>query len=141
MSQSFAFEVNGHFETTDVDMRGPIPNARTNPRFVDVELKITNRSKSQMSFTFLTTQRFDIELLDQTGTVVTRWSQGRVFGQIVLTEQLAPKSSWEFEGKLPLFDSNFNWIATGQYTIRIHVTANLRPSAESPLHFQIGLLP
>jgi|HubBroStandDraft_1064217.scaffolds.fasta_scaffold07807_3 hypothetical protein len=141
MSQFYAFEIAGHFETTNVDMRGPIPDAKTNPRYVDVELRLTNRSKSQMSFTFLTTQRFDIELVNDAGNVVTRWSQGQVFGNVVITEQLAPKSSWDFEGHLPLFDASFNWAAPGQYTIRVFLTANTRPGAQSPLQFQIGLLP
>ncbi len=141
MSQSYVFETVAYFETTNIDMRGPIPDAKTNPRYVDVELRLTNRSKSQMSFSFSTTQRFDIELVDKAGKVVTSWGQGRKFGDSVVTEQLAPKSSWDFEGQLPLFDTSFNWAPAGQYTIRVFLTADTVVAAQSPLLFQIGLLP
>lgn len=140
MTQPYALEVTGNFETTSVDLRGPVPNAKTNPRYVNVELLLTNRSSSQLSFTFVTTQRFDIELVNEAGTVVTRWSQGRAFGDIVSTDQLAPKQSWDFEGQLPLFDLGFVWVPTGQYRIRAVLTAGVRPGAQSPLQFQIGLL-
>jgi hypothetical protein len=140
VTQSYTFEVSGHFSSTDVDMRGPIPNANTDPRYVNVSLRVTNRATSPMSFTFLTTQRFDIELVNGAGAVLTRWSQGRAFGDIVMTEQLAPKQSWDFEGPLPLFDTSFGWVPSGQYTVRAFVTAGTKPSVLSPLQFQIGLL-
>ncbi|MGA2737076.1 MAG: BsuPI-related putative proteinase inhibitor [Bryobacteraceae bacterium] len=141
MSHRYALEISGDFQTTNVDMRGPIPNAKTDPRYVDVKLRLTNRSQSPMSFTFNTTQRFDIDLVNAAGAVVTRWSQGQAFGDIVTTQQLPPEGSWDFEGQLPLFDPSFNWAPAGQYTISVFLTANVRPGAQSPLLFQIGLLP
>src|SRR5262245_17225083 len=69
---------------------------------VHVGLRVRNNSDAAIAFTFNTTQRFEIELVDASGAVVSRWSDGRPFGRVITTHQLAPHSSWQFDGDLPV---------------------------------------
>jgi Intracellular proteinase inhibitor len=100
---------------------------------MNVSLSIRNNSAATIPFTFNTTQRFEIELVDASGTVRARWSDGREFGQIVTTQELAPHSSWRFDGELIVPDG-----PAGDFTVRVYVTADKRPGAQSPLHITLA---
>jgi hypothetical protein len=65
--------------------------------------------------------------------VVARWSKGQVFAQIVSTENLAAGQKWHFRGRqrMPLN------LRRGDYTLRIYLTADKRPAAESSLHVTV----
>lgn len=125
------FEVAGEFEATSKVFLGPTPSD-AHPELA-VALTVRNSGDAPIAFTFNTTQRFEIELVDAKDNVVTRWSTGKVFGDAVSTEQLAPHTSWCFHGDLPLPNGN-----SGQYTVRIFLSADLRPGAQSPLRLQFG---
>lgn len=125
------FQVAGEFEATSKVFLGPTPQD-AHPELA-VALTVRNAGDAPIPFTFNSTQRFEIELVDDAGDVVTRWSTGKVFGDAVSTEQLAPHTSWRFCGQLPLPNGN-----SGQYIARIFVSADLRPGAQSPLRLQFG---
>jgi hypothetical protein len=127
------FEVESDFERVSFLFAGA-----TRPDFhpqMHVSLTVANRGESPIAFTFNTTQRFEIELVDGDGKVVTRWSDGQRFGQIVTTQSLAPHASWRFEGALPLVAGG---LGTHHYTARIYVTADLRPGAQSPVTITVA---
>jgi hypothetical protein len=98
-------------------------------------LTVINRSDNPVPFTFNTTQRFEIELVDSEGQVVSRWSEGQVFGQIMTTENLAPRASWYFHGDLPI---PLGGLGERNYITRIYVTADLKPGAQSPLKITVA---
>jgi Intracellular proteinase inhibitor len=133
------FEVQGDFQTTTVSLLA-IPNPTTDPAYIAVSLEVVNRSSSQpVAFTFLTTQEYEIEIVDANGQVQSKWSQGRAFGNVVTTKELAPHSSWSYADKVSLVGPNGQWLPSGQYTVRVYLTADKRPGVQSPLSFQLGV--
>jgi Intracellular proteinase inhibitor len=126
--QHGALEVAADFEHTAVLFAGPErPGEHTLTR---VKLHVRNSGSHPIAFTFVTTQRIEIELVDNGGEVVSRWSDGRMFGQSAATEELAPHHSWIFEGELPIPASLRR---SGDYTLRISLTADRRIGATGPL--------
>jgi len=103
---------------------------------MDVSLSVRNNSADAIPFTFNTTQRFEIELVDASGTVRSRWSDGKVFGQVVTTQELAPHSSWRFHDELIIPGRPDG--PEGDCTVRVYVTADKRPGAQSPLHITLA---
>ncbi|CEK14448.1 Intracellular proteinase inhibitor [Chthonomonas calidirosea] len=57
-----------------------------------VQFRVTNVSKTSQRLAFATTQHYDFEIHagDVKGPVIWRWSKGRLFGQVVLQQTLAP---------------------------------------------------
>src|SRR5262249_43617190 len=111
---------------------------------VNVTLHVRNNSDTAIPFTFKTTQRFEIELVDGAGTVVSRWSQGKLFGDLVSTQQLHPRSTWQFHPRAPCSSAGNRPSPAGgslgshDYTMRIYVTADLRPGAQGPLKITVA---
>src|SRR3979490_296010 len=60
---------------------------------IELIFKVTNRSKQPNVFEFSSSQRYDFEITDSKGTKVWRWRAGRMFAQMMGTEQLAPAAS------------------------------------------------
>ncbi len=51
--------------------------------------QVTNASSNPQTLTFLTGQRFDLQLIDTNGTVVVAWSDGKAFPQYATTVTFA----------------------------------------------------
>jgi hypothetical protein len=103
---------------------------------VSVGLRVRNNSDTAIPFTFNTTQHFEIELVDPKGAVVSRWSEGKAFGQIVTTQSLEPHTTWQFHGELPVPQGG--GLGSTEYTMRIYVMADLRPGAQGPLKVTVA---
>ena len=121
-----ALEVTGDFQQLGILFAGATRPNQT--QSLHVALHVRNNSADPIPFTFNTTQRFEIELADDKGAVVARWSQGKEFGQIVTTEPLPAHSTWTFDGELLVPRR------AGQFTVRMYLIADKRPGAQSPLH-------
>ena len=63
----------------------PEPVKLSEVRQLGVNLRLTNRSKRPVSLDFPTAQRIEIQLLNSTETVLTRWSDNRAFAEVVGT--------------------------------------------------------
>lgn len=131
-------EVLADFEKTAMFLGGKAPSPKVHPVFVQIGLRIRNLADVPITMTFPTTQLFEIELCDEEGQVLTRWSQGRVFADVISERTLDPHRSWYLEGELPLFDENHQWVPSGNYTIRIYMKANMRPGAMAPFRLLVG---
>lgn len=57
---------------------------------VVVDLQITNHARERVVLAFPTGQRYDVFIEDTAGRVVWRWSDGRVFAQVLGEEALDP---------------------------------------------------
>jgi hypothetical protein len=126
-------EVHGEFEHVSMLFAGP--TRPDQPRRTLASLTVLNRSDDPIPFTFNTTQRFEIELVDPEGKVVSRWSDGQMFGQIVSTENLPSRTSWHFHGELTIPAGG---LGERYYTTRIYVTADIKPGAQSPLKITVA---
>ncbi len=56
-----------------------------NTAVLTARLSILNSTGDPVSLTFSTTQKYDLEILDDKGKAVYQWSKGRAFGQVVTT--------------------------------------------------------
>ena len=65
---------------------------------------VRNNYNLRREFQFATSQQFDVELIDQTGRVVTAWSDEKSFFQMVTSFTLGPGESVVFTADLPLKD-------------------------------------
>lgn len=133
-SKHGALAVEGEFEKHALLFAGATRPGVTAK--VHVVLRVRNNGAEAIPFTFNTTQRFEIELVDPAGTVVSRWSEGQMFGQIVTTQPLEPHRTWRFEGDLPVPQGG--GLGTQEYTMRIYVKADLRPGAQGPLKITVA---
>jgi hypothetical protein len=125
-----ALRVTGQFAKVDLLI---VPNTTVAPPTVLVGLNVMNLSKAVIPFRFSSSERFDIELRNSKNRVVARWSKGQAFAQIVSTENLAAGQKWHFQGRLRM---PLN-LRGGDYTLRIYLTADKRPAAESSLHVTV----
>jgi hypothetical protein len=127
-------EVHAEFEHFALLFAGPTrPGENT---ITLVSLTVLNRSDSAIPFTYNTTQRFEIELADDSGKVIARWSDGKEFGQIVTTQELPARSSWNFHGELTVPVPG--GLGVHDCKTRIYVTADLQPGAQSPLKITVA---
>ncbi len=66
---------------------------------VTFTIVVTNTSKSAVSLSYNTTQRYDLEIRKgkwKGGEFVWRWSKGRVFGMMMMSGALSPGKSLTF---------------------------------------------
>jgi len=63
----------------------------------EVEVKLKNLTEKTASFTFKTGQKFELELLDDEGSVVFKWSRSKIFTQVIEKIELEPGEvrSWK----------------------------------------------
>src|SRR5262245_21866898 len=85
-------EADADFEKVSAVFLGPTRPAKDAPQYVTCRLRVRNNGETPIPFVFNTTQRFEIELVSAEGKLLTRWSQGQLFGQVVTREELAPHS-------------------------------------------------
>ena len=63
---------------------------------IDAKLKLKNNTENTHAFSFRTGQKFDLELLDEDGESVYKWSRGQVFTQAeeILKLESGEKETW-----------------------------------------------
>jgi hypothetical protein len=59
---------------------------------IQVSLEVSNKSQVAIHLSFPTSQRYDLSLEDETGKEIWRWSQGRLFLQMMGEEVLKPST-------------------------------------------------
>jgi hypothetical protein len=84
---------------------------------IELILKLTNRSKQAIALEFSSSQRYDFEIADSSGTKVWQWSADRMFAQMLGTERLAPGESREYRERVS------GSLAPGTYRVTGRITA------------------
>ena len=72
---------------------------------IKMTLKVFNYTKEKFAFYFNTSQRYDFIIKNEKGNKIWRWSEGRMFAQMLGEEILGPTNTEvicteEYEGKL-----------------------------------------
>jgi len=72
---------------------------------ITMTLKVFNYTEEEMIFHFNTSQRYDFIIEDEEGNEIWRWSEGRMFAQMLGEENLGPNNpevtyTAEYKGKL-----------------------------------------
>ncbi|MEW5976829.1 MAG: BsuPI-related putative proteinase inhibitor [Acidobacteriota bacterium] len=103
------------------------------PPTMVARITLRNTHPEPLELAFSSGQRFDLELLDGTGQVIRRWSDGRVFLQLVGLERVGPgEKNWIAE--VPLTDRDGNLLNPGGYTARCWLTT----ADEQPYSASVG---
>jgi len=95
-----------------------------NSPVLTARLSISNSTSDPVSLTFPTTQRYDLEILDNTGKVVYQWSKGRAFGQVATITSFQNETDYIIT--VPLAG-----VAPGNYVVRGWLTPTGTPLAYS----------
>lgn len=92
-----------------------------------LKLSIENTGKETQELTFNSSQRFDVRVEDESGREIWRWSDGRVFAQVIETVAIQPGKSISFDAEWPGIDSAEKPVSPGDYSVFAWFTAdNLR---------------
>jgi len=110
--------VTGEFPASPIYINAMLGTGTPEPTLVGVYLNIQNVSPEPYSFSFSTTQQFDIVLMNGSGGVVKRWSDDKVFMQTFSSKTLSPGESWYLGDSLALDTS----VSAGNYLLRIELT-------------------
>jgi hypothetical protein len=89
---------------------------------IQVALEVSNNSHEAIHLTFPTSQRFDLSLEDETGKEVWRWSQGRLFLQMMGEEVLKPGA-----GGLRYRETFSAPAIAGRYKLSAWISSKKRP--------------
>jgi hypothetical protein len=81
------------------------------------ELMLTNTTDRPLTLLFRDAQRFDVTLRDQGGREVWRWSEDRMFAQVLGEEVLAPGAERMWTATVPRV------LPPGQYVATVAITA------------------
>ena len=87
-------------------------------------LSILNNTSDPVSLTFMTSQKYDLQILDNEGKLVYQWSKGRAFAQMVTTVSFQNETDYIIT--VPLAG-----VAPGDYVARGWLTASGPPLAYS----------
>ena len=82
-------------------------------------LRLENGSDSPVELTFLSGQRFEIEIVSDTGEILNRWSNDKYFTQMVESITLEPGSITRFGDVIDLTTRDGFPLHNGDYRLRI----------------------
>lgn len=104
---------------------------------VKVYMRLENSTSESITYTFPSSQVFDIYITDVFGNVISSWSRGRVFAQEFTDVTILPGSSSTFGGSVELTYKDGQYIKPGKYGLSIVLGskyASLSPSSKMPLN-------
>ncbi|MEH7381359.1 BsuPI-related putative proteinase inhibitor [Bacillus sp. JJ1533] len=78
--------------------------------------EIKNIGKQERILHFTSSQRYDYEIYEKSGNLVTRYSDGKSFLQVIQDISIAPNESLSFDIRIPRLDS-------GEYSLVVWPTA------------------
>lgn len=142
-------EINGVtyplFDGIKVEAQFPTGRIITNYQSsISAYLTLSNHSDSKETFTFPSSQLFEIEITNAYGEVVNKWSTNKRFMMAIQTVELAAGESKRFGGQIELKDFDGNTLDVGSYRVRIELKGTNKPegntfeampfAAESPIY-------
>ena len=126
-----------------IDMMPTIDPEPKEAPAVNVYMTLTNSTGYPVTYTFPSSQTFDIFLKDLNGNTQTSWSIDKSFLQVITTLTIPAGGSQMFGGSLKLGDTSGQAINPGDYTLSIRLmnssitasgyTTNNNPSSQMPL--------
>jgi len=108
---------------------------------IDVALTVRNAGPSPVALSFVTAQRVDVVLFDDTCREIWRWSRGRMFAQVLGTLTIAPGSIVTYRIRWDQRDQHGRQVRPGAYEARVVFLGRRSPGAPpvvlSPLEFAV----
>jgi hypothetical protein len=100
---------------------------------------VINESADPVTFMFPTTQRFDIDLIDQSNTVVKAWSDGKAFGNVATMQTMQPGQTNTYSGDISLADRQGNQL-DGVYMAEAFLTDSTGPTVQATTWISVTLI-
>jgi len=88
---------------------------------IAMTLQLGSNARHPVTLLFRSGQRYDFRILDESGRIVWRWAEGRVFTTALGREEIAPGGTLAYEER---FDGT---LAPGRYSLVGTVTADGPP--------------
>lgn len=130
-----------------IEMRAEFPAGRimsNEQNKVSAYITLENRSSREETFTFPSSQLFDIEIIDAKGEVVNVWSANKRFMMAIQEVKIPAGGSQRFGGAIELRNFEGQTLDVGSYRVRIVLKGSNQPvasvytavpyAAESPLY-------
>ena len=117
-------------------MPSPLNSIKPIPT-VDVYMILENNTSKPITYSFSSSQEFDIHITDSFGNVVSKWSRGRAFAQAFTDVTILPGSSRTFGGSVELTTRDGQYIKPGRYELSIALWYNspsVSPGSKMPLN-------
>lgn len=129
--------VSGEFPGTEAWINtAPMVGERPVSR-VRVSLELHNQSDASLTYSFGSSQRYDILLTDATGRVFAQWSADKLFAQVAAVLTLEPGRSIRFSDELELRTLAGEPVPEGDYSLIVRLASQgpdgIRPAAQAPL--------
>jgi hypothetical protein len=110
----------------------PVP-----PPVPTLTARLTLRNTAQpITLTFPTGQSYDLEIRNENGAVVYRWSDGRAFTQVFRTETFGPGEK-SFTVQAPLAGADKNPLPQGKYVAEGWLTTQGTKTFDASVGFEI----
>lgn len=118
---------NVYIDMMPVIIDPTIGNISTTPS-VEVIMILTNKTSQPISYTFPSSKTFDIYIKNQYGEVISSWSKGMFFSQVITNLTILPGDSYTFGGKVELTTINNAFIDPGDYVLSIELENSISKS-------------
>jgi len=89
-------------------------------------INVENGGSATETLNFTCAQFFDIEVTDQSGKLVWRWSNDKYFAAVLWSLELSPGESSAQETVWNLTGSDQKPLSSGSYTAKIYITSSPR---------------
>lgn len=123
--------------TSGVTVTGNFANAfvirnPANPGVVDAQLTLRNNTATDLSLYFPSAHYYDLLLINGSGQIVSAWSRGRLFSQVVTTVPLAAGTQVKLSASVPLTDDFGVALPAGGYTLKFVVNSSAQAGTAHP---------
>lgn len=113
-----------------------VPGAAPQADTMRVTLSIENNTQEDIGYTYFSGQTYDIDIYDENGAEVYRWSFGKAFTEPVIIRELQQGGGISFSEEVELRDNNGQLLRGGIYQVRmVHQGRGL--SSEGTTQFKI----
>ncbi len=85
--------------------------------FIQPFFSIQNKSKLLKTFSFPNSQKYDFFVVDSSGKEIFRWSESRMFTEVIGSTLINPGESVRYTESISLFDKEGHKLPPGEYTL------------------------
>lgn len=117
----------------------PVARSEVHPGLVPVYVTLTNPTDETITWTFPSSQMFDIVIRNAAGDVVQQWSANKRFAQVITNLAVAPHETVKLGDLVVLRDMNGNNLPSGEYTVTIEVKGSPIQPQTNRLRFEATL--
>jgi len=106
----------------------PVVGGPRAPKSMKLELELKNDTGRDLSYSFLSSQRYEITIYDATNRMVKRWSENKRFAMAQKVDVLKAGENWTFRDSIDLRGATGD-LAEGDYVVVIEMTSSPKSGA------------